>query len=312
MPALPDYYAVLGVNADASQADIKKAYRAKARDLHPDTNAGDAAAEEQFKSVQQAYDTVGDEKKRKAYDRARRNPYADAGGFGGFSGSPGGAPFGGASPGGVPFDNGGLGDLFERYFGGAAGPAGFETRMPRSGRDVEATVRISFDEALEGGPREMQTPSGETVRVTVPKGARNGMKVKLAGRGEPAPGGQGASGDLFLVFEVMPSPRFHRDGDDLTTTETITAVEAMLGASLRVRTAYGKTVRLRVKPGTAPGAKLRVRGQGVQTASGTGDLTVEIQVSVPDLPDDAAESLRAWADAHGLAPRGAKAASAAP
>ena len=314
MPAVTDSYAVLGVDPDASQKEIKSAYRAKARALHPDTNP-DPAAEEQFKAVQQAYDAVGDAAKRAAYDRARQNPAGRGGPFGGFAPSPGGArvhrmPDGtyvrvdatGAGPeGDFTFTGDGLGDLFERYFGGEAGmPGAGGGPAPRGGRDVEASVRLSFDEALDGGAREMTVPSG-TVRVTIPQGVRNGVKVKLAGRGEAAPGGRGPAGDLFLTFQVTPDARFRRDGDDLVLPQTITAIEALLGTTLSVPTAYGQTVRVTVRPGTEPGAKLRVRGQGVRTAAGAGDLTVEIAVTVPALPDEAREALRAWAEAHGLA-----------
>ena len=327
MPAVTDYYAVLGVEPDASQKEVKSAYRAKARELHPDKNPDKPEAEEQFKAVQQAYDAVGDPKKRVAYDRARQNPTGRGGPFGGFSGQTGAPPGGGrfyrtpdgtyvrvdatgagpAPEGDFTFAGDGIGDLFERYFGGTAGapggpggPGGYGGAAPRGGRDVEASVRLSFEEALAGGPHELTVPTtGETVRVTVPQGARNGFKVKLARRGEAGP--RGDRGDLFLTFAVTPDARFRRDGDDLVLPQTITAIEALLGTTLSVPTAYGQTVRVTVRPGTEPGSKLRVRGQGVRTAAGAGDLTVEIAVTVPALPDEAREALRAWAEAHGLA-----------
>ncbi len=322
MPAVTDYYAVLGVASDASQKEIKTAYRAKARELHPDTNS-DPGAEDRFKAVQQAYEAIGDAKKRAAYDRARQNPRGSGSPFGGFDappGAPGGGRFyrapdgtyvrvdatgaGPAPEGDFRFGGGdGMGDLFERYFGGAAGMpggAGGGYSAPRGGRDVEATLRLSFEEALTGGPRELTVPTtGETVRLTVPTGVRNGLKIKLGGRGEAGPSGE--RGDLFLTFQVTPDTRFRRDGDDLVTTQTITAVEAMLGTALNVTTAYGQTVRVTVKPGTAPGTKLRVRGQGVRTDKGTGDLTVELDVTVPELSAEARDGLRTWAEAHGLA-----------
>ncbi len=328
MPAVTDYYAVLGVASDASQKEIKTAYRAKARELHPDTNSA-PGAEDQFKAVQQAYDAVGDAKKRTAYDRARQNPMGGGSPFGGFDSAPGASgggrfyrapdgtyvrvdatgagPASGAGPapeGDFRFGGDGLGDLFERYFGGAAGmpggAGGGGTGAPRGGRDVEATLRLSFEEALAGGPRELTVPTtGETVSLKVPTGVRNGLKIKLGGRGEAGP--SGARGDLFLTFQVTPDARFRRDGDDLVATETVTAVQAMLGTTLSVPTAYGQTVRVTVKPGTAPGTKLRVRGQGVRTDKGAGDLTVELAVAVPELSDDARDGLRAWAAAHGLA-----------
>ena len=327
MPAVTDYYAVLGVEPDASQKEVKSAYRAKARELHPDKNPDKPEAEEQFKAVQQAYDAVGDPKKRVAYDRARQNPTGRGGPFGGFSGQTGAPPGGGrfyrtpdgtyvrvdatgagpAPEGDFTFAGDGIGDLFERYFGGTAGapggpggPGGYGGAAPRGGRDVEASVRLSFEEALAGGPHELTVPTtGETVRVTVPQGARNGFKVKLARRGEAGP--RGDRGDLFLTCAVTPDARFRRDGDDLVLPQTITAIEALLGTTLSVPTAYGQTVRVTVRPGTEPGSKLRVRGQGVRTAAGAGDLTVEIAVTVPALPDEAREALRAWAEAHGLA-----------
>ena len=320
----PDYYDTLGVAEDASAKEIKKAYRKLAQQYHPDRNAGDAQAEERFKEVQEAYDTLGDETKRKAYDRARQDPYGgrfEGNPFEGFAGGGGGggrfyrAPDGtyvrvdatGAGPGAVGEDDfvfgggGGLGSIFDQFFGGAGGAAqGAGEPRYRGGRDVESTMRLSFDEALAGGPRTFTTPSGDSVRITVPKGVRDGLKIKMSGRGEPSPSGRGEPGDLFITFRVTPDARFRRDGDDLTITETITAVEALLGTSREVRTAYGQTVRIRVKPGTQPGTRLRVKGKGIETAKATGDLYVEIEVTVPTLSEDARDRLREWAEAEGL------------
>ncbi len=317
MPAPPDPYATLGVASDASAKEIKKAYRTLSKQYHPDTNAGDPDAENRFKEIQAAYDVVGDETKRRAHDQAQRDPFGGAGfGGGGFGGFDGGgrvyrAPDGtyvrvdaqGAGP-GMDQDaftfggGGGLGGIFDQFFGGAAG-AGEPTY--RGGRDVDATVRLSFDEALEGGRQEIRTSGGEGIRITVPKGVRDGFKIKLAGKGDPAPGGRGTSGDLFITFRVSPSTRFSRDGDDLTTTETISAVEAMAGTTREVQTAYGKTVRLKVKPGTQPDTRLRVRGQGVETETGKGDLYVLLDVRVPTVSGDHAAALRQWAEDAGVA-----------
>lgn len=321
MPPVTDYYAVLGVDEDASAKDIKTAYRKLAQQYHPDRNAGDEAAEERFKEVQEAYDTLGDETKRKAYDRARRDPYGgrfQGAPFEGFAGNAGGgryyrAPDGtyvrvdatGAGPGAtedfVFGGGGGLGSIFDQFFGGGGGAG---EAQARGGRDVEATVRLTFEEALAGGSREFTTPSGEPVRIKVPEGVRDGFKIRLPGRGEPSPSGRGEPGDLFVTFRVTPDARFRRDGDDLVTTETVTAVEAMLGTTREVRTAYGQTVRLKVKPGTQPGTRLRVRGQGVRTGEGAGDLYVEVEVSVPTLSESAQAGLRQWAEGEGLAEGG--------
>lgn len=309
MPATPDPYAALGVAPDASAKEIKKAYRALSKQYHPDRNAGDAGAEDRFKEIQAAYDIVGDEDKRKAHDRAARDPFGGAFGGGADGGRVYRAPDGtyvrmdrqGAAPGMAPDDfgfggGGGLGGIFEQFFSAQhASEPSFQ-----AGRDVDASVRLSFQEALEGGRQEIRTSSGEAVRITVPKGVRDGFKIKLAGRGDPAPGGRGTAGDLYLTFRVTPSPRFARDGDDLTTTETISAVEAMTGTTREVQTAYGKTVRLKVKPGTQPGARLRVKGQGVETGTGRGDLYVALDVSVPAVTGDPADALRAWAESAGV------------
>lgn len=315
---LPDHYATLGVAEDASQTEIKKAYRRLARELHPDKNPGDKRAEERFKEVQAAYDTLGDEAKRKAYDRQRLDPYAGTGspfeGFGqGREGRFYRAPDGtyvrvdtaGAGPeGDFIFEGGGLGDILGQMFGGGGfgrtGQSGarFTRQKAPGGRDIEATLALSFEEALAGGKREVTLPTGETVRIDVPQGVRDGLRIRLRGRGEAGAGGQ--RGDLYLTFSVAPSARFSREGDDLVVTETVSAVEAMLGTTREVQTAYGERVRVRIPPGTQPGARLRLRGQGVRTRAGAGDLYVDVAVRVPPLGEAAREGLRAWAEQHGL------------
>ncbi len=326
MPPLPDYYKALGVSEDATATEIKKAYRKLARDHHPDRNPDNPEAEEQFKKVQEAYDTLGDEAKRKQYDQMRRDPFAGRD-FRGFSG---GDPTGGRfyrtpdgtyvrveSTGygpeeGYQFSDegmgglGGLGDLFGQFFGGGGGAGrgqspfqgqrGGPREAPRGG-DIETRLSISFDEALGGGKTEVSLPGGEKVRITIPKGVEDGTKVRLRGRGQSGPTGQ--RGDLYITFDVKPGPRFRREGNDLTTTETINVAEAMLGTTRAITNAYGSTVKVTIPPGTQPGERLRLRGQGVKTDDGAGALFVEIAVTIPtSLSDEAA--LRAWAEAEGL------------
>lgn len=320
MPATPDHYATLGVDENATAKEIKSAYRKLAQQHHPDRNAGDAAAEEKFKEVQAAYDVLGDEAKRKAYDRQRRDPFMGQGGPGGpFSGFGGGqsgqfyrAPDGtyvrvdanGAGPDAdyIFSGEGGIGDLFGSMFGGAFGGGTRREGYPRSGarggRDVDATMELTFDEALKGGPSQITVPSGETIRITIPEGVRNGFKIKLKGRGDAGPTGE--RGDLFITFEVADHPRFARDGDDLRVTEKVNAVDAMLGIERAIETPYGQRVKVKIPAGTQPGAAFRVRGQGVKTSKGRGDLYVEVAVTVPDLSDDARDSLRTWAEVHDL------------
>lgn len=226
-----------------------------------------------------------------------------------------------------------IGDLFERFFGGRRrrpddtfgepfsqqergrpGPEPFSDPYTRqdpfsqrrssrqtasAGRDIEATLRLRFDEALAGGPREITLPHGETIRIDIPKGVRSGLKIRLRERGQAGSGGQ--RGDLYIIFEVEEHPRFRREGNDLHVTERINAVELMLGTSRRIENAYGKKVRLKIPPGTQPGTMLRLRGQGVQTDKTTGDLIVQIEAEVPStLNDEAREALRAWAKKYGL------------
>ena len=322
----PDPYATLGVDENATAKEIKTAYRKLAQQYHPDRNAGDKEAEDKFKEVQSAYDVLGDEEKRKAYDARRRDPFAGQGNpFGGFGGggAPGGqfyrAPDGtyvrvdatGAGPEADYIfgdEGGGLGDLFGNLFGGRSpfgGASGGDPRRegyPRSGarggRDVDATMDLSFEEALRGGPSQITVPSGETLRITIPEGVRNGMKIKLKGKGDAGPTGE--RGDLYITFAVGEHPRYSREGDHLRVSEKVSAVEAMLGTEREIETPYGQRVKVKIPAGTQPGAAFRLRGQGVKTAKGRGDLHVEVHLSVPDLDDDAREALGRWAKAHGV------------
>lgn len=324
MPTIPDYYDVLGVKEGASQKEIKKAFRTLARDSHPDRNPDDPEAEETFKKVQEAYDTLGDATKRKQYDQMRRDPFAgrDFRGFGGGDPSGGrfyrtpdgtyvrvestgygpdeGYQFSDEGPGGL----GGLGDLFGQFFGGGGGGARRDApfgsgaqREAERGGDVESQLAISFDQAIRGGKTEVTLPGGEKVRITIPKGVEDGTKVRLRGRGRPGP--RGDRGDLYITFEVKPDPRFRRDGNDLTTTTNINVAEAMLGTTRAITNAYGNTIKVTIPPGTQPGERLRLRGQGVKMDDGAGALFVEVEVSIPkDLTGE--DQLRAWAETEGL------------
>jgi len=326
MPQTTDYYDILGVDEDASQRDIKKAYRELARKHHPDRNPDDAGAEDRFKEIQQAYSVLSDEEKRKKYDQQRRF----GGGFGGFNGGQGFGAGGGPE---VRFEQGGfgqgspggLGDIFESFFGGRGGRGaqhggrGGQARDPfddvrqrqqagrgrrqrgaSGGQDIETRLRVSFREALEGGRKQVKLPTGEKVRLTIPQGVTDGTKIRLRGRGRADARGQ--RGDLYVKFQVGDHPRFRRKGDrDITLTETVDVFEAILGTERRIPTPYGQHVKLSIPAGTQPGEKLRLRGQGVKTDDGQGDLYVEIDVTVPeDLSDAQKETLRAAAEEAGL------------
>jgi molecular chaperone DnaJ/curved DNA-binding protein len=308
MPQTQDLYDVLGVDDDASQEEIKKAYRTLARKHHPDRNPDDPNAEEKFKEIQQAYSILSDEEKRQQYDARRR---FGGGGTGGGRGSwdrsaGGGGPNVRFEQGNFDeaFGGGGLGDIFENFFGEGRGGGGRgrdpfsqqrqqqqrqrqqrrqqqRSRQP-SGQDIETTLRLSFRQALEGGRRKVELPTGESIRLKIPTGVKDGTKIRLNGRGQPSRQPSGQRGDLYVTFEVGDHPRFDREGDDIHLTETIDMFEAVFGTECSVPTPYGQHLKLSIPPGTQPGEKLRLKNQGVKTDDGRGDLYVEVDVHIPD------------------------------
>jgi len=309
MPQTKDYYDILGVDEDAGQSEIKKAYRSLARKHHPDRNPDDDRAEERFKEIQEAYSVLSDEEQRRQYDQRRK--------FGRGFGANGGFRPGQTGQGGreVRFERGnlddmfggggGLGDVFESFFSGQQrsrpqDPFQQQRRQQAArGQDIETSLRLSFDEALQGGRRQVRLPNGETVRLKVPKGVRDGYKVRLRGRGQAGPRGQ--AGDLYVTFRVGDHPRFRRKGDDIYLTERVSAFDAILGCTRRIPTPYGQKIKLNIPAGTQPGEKLRLKGQGVQMEEGNGDLYVEIDVHIPEnLTDAQREALRTTADEAGL------------
>ena len=281
MAEATDYYSLLGVPETADAASIKRAYREQARSHHPDRNRGEAAAAELFRAIQEAYEVLSDAEARRAYDRVRTTPL----GFPSLDASRYGAGRHTA------FGRGALDPLFDGLFEEAAAPGG---------TDVETQVQLTFDQALRGGRTEVQLASGEPVRLTIPKGIRTGVKVRIRGYGRPDAAGE--RGDLYVTFRVDRDERFRREGDTLHVTERISAVEAMLGTVRSITNAYGQTVKAHIPPGTQPGERLRLRGQGVATAKRTGDLVVEVQVTVPrDLSEAQRAGLAEAAERLGLA-----------
>jgi molecular chaperone DnaJ len=288
-----DFYKVLGVSETATADEIKKAYRKLAKRYHPDVTGGDKSKETKFKEISEAYETIGDEKKRAAYDAARKNPFA-----GGFPG--GGSPFGAGFPGGgaqrVNIDledllgrrgrGGGtegesFGDLFSELFGfGGAGG-----RAAPTGRDITLHTELDLPTAALGGEHTVTTPQGR-LTVKIPSGIDEGQTIRVAGKGEPGNKGRPA-GDLLIEVKIKPHPLFRRKGTDLEVDVPVAIDQAVLGAKVDVPTLEGKA-QVTVPAGSSSGLKLRLRGKGVpsRTAGATsphprGDLYAVLQIVVP-------------------------------
>jgi len=302
-----DFYQVLGVSKDASDADIKKAYRKLARKFHPDQNPGDAASEAKFKDISEANSVLSDAEQRKEYDAiramgsgARFTAPGGAGAGGGFEDVFGGMFGQGGGRQSYTFQQGGdYDDLIGGLFGGGrfgqptGGYRGFGG--PSRGRDVTATTTLDFITATKGEQITLQTAEGKPITVRIPAGVADGQKIRLRGKGHPSPDG-GESGDIILTVNVRKHPVFERDGLNLRLTVPVTFAEAALGATIQVPTLGGDPVKLRVAPGTPSGRVLRVKGRGVETSKGTGDLLAVVQIAVPSrLSGDAEAKLKAFA-----------------
>jgi len=295
-----DPYKVLGVARDASEEDIRRAYRKLAKELHPDLNpVNRVASEERFKQVSAAYDIVGDAEKRKQYDRGE----IDAGGEprrGYQRAHAGGGPFGGRAAGAPPGDDFGFGDVFADLFGGSRGRWG-DAGSPfgsRSG-DVRYTLEIDFLEAVNGAKKRVTMPDGGMLDLTVPVGVADREVLRLKGRGAPGPRGLPA-GDAHVEIRVRPHPHFKRSGDDIATEVPITIDEAVLGAKIEVPTVSGR-VQITIPKGTSSGRVLRLKGKGVHNANArhTGDQLVTVRIVLPDSIDDKlAYFMSEWRQTH--------------
>lgn len=287
-----DFYGTLGVSKDVSDAELKKTYRKLARTYHPDSNPGDTKAEEKFKEISEAYSVLSDSAQREEYDqvRAMGSGARFTSGGGGFEDIFGGR-FGGAGrPGAGSYSShqGGFEDIFGGMFGQQ------QPRGPQRGRDVSASTTIDFETAIKGKAVTLQLGEGRQVTVNIPAGVSDGQKIKIAGKGQPSPDG-GPAGNIVLTVNVRKHPVFERDGLNLRLTLPVTFSEAALGATVEVPTLGGPPVKLKIAAGTPSGRILRVRGRGVQTSKGTGDILAEVQVVVPThLDPKAKEALEAF------------------
>lgn len=305
-----DYYGVLGVKRDASEQEIKRAYRKLARQYHPDVNPGDATSEAKFKEINEAFEVLSDKENRKKYDQYGDNwMHADQFARAGGQGAPG-WDFGQGNAQSFHFDQGNFESIFGDLFGG--GRTGAYSRRPRArrGRDIEHSVEVTLEEAYSGASRVLsfenrQACSGcggtgmiqnmpcsicrgsgvemgeKRIEVKIPAGVKNGSRVRIAGKGEQGSGG-GQSGDLYLITRVKTHPRFERHGDDLHTDVLVPLTMAVLGGEAKVPTLKGN-LALKIPAETQNGRSFRLKGQGMPTLQGSakGDLVAHVKVVLP-------------------------------
>ena len=302
-----DYYSILGVNRDASEREIKQAYRRLARKYHPDVNSGDKSAEARFKQINEAYEVLSDKEKRRKYDQfGDQWQYADQFAQAGWQQ----APFGDFSHGGatrVHFGEGDLGSLFDDLLQGFRSSR--RQARPRRGQDIEHPVEVTLEEAYHGTTRTLSLGVEEPcsacrgtgriqnlpcsacrglgvvsrvrrIEVKIPPGVRDGSRVRIAGKGRPGYGG--TSGDLYLMISVKPHRLFQRTGDDLYVEAQVPLTVAMLGGEVQVTTLKGK-LALKIPPETQNGRAFRLVGQGMPHLgnSSRGDLLAKVNIVLP-------------------------------
>lgn len=269
-----DFYKILGVAKDVSEAELKKVYRKLAKENHPDLHPGDAKAEARFKDISEAYDVLSDKDQRREYDAIRA-----MGGGARFQQGPGSA--------------GGFEDVFSNLFGGGFPQGGFGGfggfGGPQRGQDLSTSSTIDFIDSIKGTTLKINVGS-ETVNLKVPAGIQDGQKLKVSGRGQSSPNG-GPKGDLVVTIKVKPHAVFSRDGDNVRVTVPVTIAEAILGATIQVPLLGEAPVKLKVAPGTPNGRTLRVKGKGVQRAGKEGDLLATVEIAVPSHVSDKAAKL---------------------
>lgn len=308
-----DYYEVLGVSRNADDAQIKKAYRKLAKKYHPDTNAGDADAEQRFKEVTEAYTVLSDKEKRKMYDQFGHAAFDQTAGAGAGNGGSGGgfwrtygSPQGGYQE--YHFEGGGMDDIFGDIFGdifhhgtGGAGRTSYGRDFRQKGGDVRAEVTVGFDEAAFGCDKviRLQDPSNpnggiQSLQLHIPAGIDTGKSIRLKGKGMPGING-GEAGDLLLKVTVAGKTGYERKGMDVYTTVRVPFTTAVLGGEAVVRTLYGNVI-CKIREGTQSGSKIRLRGKGIvsmKDPSVHGDQYVTVEIDVPqNLSPEAKQKLR--------------------
>lgn len=286
---MTDYYEILGVSENATQDEIKKKYRKLALKYHPDKNPDNDKAEDRFKQIAEAYDILGDVGKRNQYDRIRKHGNEQ------FHEN--------------PFRNHNDNwhqrsrDIFEEFFStrtsrGSRMGSEFDpferferTRRqyePSKGRDLERNVNITFDRAITGGKIEIPIPDGSNIRIDIPKGVRDGYRVRIRGKGYDD---AEVPGDLYVKFNIFPHSEYVRVNDDLYVDLDIDPFEAILGTEKIVKNPYGVRYKVKIPHGTNHGEKFRIKGGGIETNSETGDFYAVVNINVPDLNEDARNRL---------------------
>ncbi|MBX9814132.1 MAG: molecular chaperone DnaJ [Proteobacteria bacterium SG_bin5] len=305
---MADPYQLLGVARGASEADIKKAYRKLAKELHPDRNTGNPKAAERFAQVTSAYDLLSDKDKRARFDRGEIdgdgnpvNPFQ-------FRQGPGG-PGGGFQPGGFEFSGGDgadFGDIFEGLFGGRRGggvggfASGFGRRQAPKGANVNYKLGVPFVDAATLKPQRIALRDGSTIDLKLPAGFENGQQLRLAGKGDPGPGG---AGDALVTLDILPHRFFTRDGDDVRLDLPVSLAEAVLGGPVKVPTVEGP-VMLNIPKGSSSGKVLRLKGKGFHGKTKRGDQLVTLLVDLPVIDDALVEFVQRWGARDQGNPRG--------
>ncbi len=301
-----DPYSLLGVARGASEKDIKSAYRKLAKELHPDKNKDNPKATERFSEVTRAYDLLSDADKRARFDRGEIDIDGNPIGFGGAGFGGGGGGFDRSQRGfggGADIEGIDLGDIFGGIFGGGRGggmggdPFGGQRRAPPRGGNAQYRLTVSLPDAATGASQRITLSDGKTIDLKLPAGVEDGTQMRLAGKGEAGPGG---NGDALVTITLAPHPFFKKDGDTVRLDLPITLDEAVNGARVKVPTVEG-AVMLTVAPGSSSGRTLRLKGRGFTRKDGSrGDQLVTLEIALPEGDADLAHRLEGWHDPRDL------------
>ncbi|MEQ8734183.1 MAG: J domain-containing protein [Rhodospirillaceae bacterium] len=300
-----DLYTTLGVAKTAGQNEIRAAYRRLAKQYHPDLHPGDSSAEEKFKAISAAHSILGDEDKRKRYDRGEIDASGaetpQAGAYRQHAEGPGPHQYYTSSNFGDAAD---INEIFSDLFGrqSQAGQGRQSSSFSRRGSDLQFTLGVEFLEAARGCTKRLTLPDGQSLDVNIPKGLTDGQTLRLKGKGQPG-FGKGGPGDALIAVAVKPHTKFTRQGNDIQIELPITLPEAILGGRVEVPTING-SVTMAIPKGSTSGTTLRLKGKGIETKSARGDQLVRLSIALPDSIDaELTEFMTDWAESHSYNPR---------